>query len=368
VARILQALRKIGPFRVDGSSGPMRKSYDARLFDVRDVEGLGEAASWTELELLGFNVRALGADDDDQLVDPESQSVDEKLFCKWMELAQMPLGSAFAKWWLDLAVNEAGGEDAFKVMEDDSAGDLFPRIACATVCELAQFMLKRLPNLEQDVCLEECQDRLLLELSIVAEHFPQSMSSGTMDKSGGGADPDADATKVAEQALFGWPAVSDKPVWSRSERRFVDCYPLEFPMGVADMYEDRARPVKQWEYTQHMLRLASGQMINGLRGHRVTWSLVNSALLNEAQGKCFAVHRCMLRRLGARVVGGGHLSKAQLKAMMEDKSESSEMLRQLLTVGKDIRSTPMSWSYEAKKLDAAVKHLSWRQLYVGLCL
>jgi hypothetical protein len=277
------------------------------------------------------------------------------------------LGSSFAKWWLDLPASEAGGEDAFKVMEDDSSGDLFPRIACATVCELAQFMLKWLPNPER-LCLEECQDRLLLELTIVAEHFPQSMSSGTMDNSGGGIDPDADATRVAEQVLFGWPAVSDKPVWSRSERRFVDCYPLEFPMGVADMYEDRARPVKQWEYTQHMLRLASGQMINGLRGHRVTWSLVNSALLNEAQGKCFAVHRCMLRRLGPRVVGGGHLTKAQLKAMMEDKSESSEMLRQLLTVGKDIRSTPMSWSYEAKKLDAAVKHLSWRRLCLGLCL
>jgi hypothetical protein len=221
---------------------------------------------------------------------------------------------------------------------------------------------------DSNCCYPGIQDRLLLELSIVAEHFPRSMSSGTMDKSGGGADPDADANNVAEQALFGWPAVSDKPVWSRSERRFVDCYPLEFPMGVADMYEDRARPVSPWKYTQHMLRLASGQMANGLRGHRVAWSLVNSALLAEAQGKCFAVHRCMLRRLGPRVVGGGHLSKAQLRAMMEDKSQSSEMLRQLLTVGKDIRSTPMSWSYEAKKLDAAVKHLSWRQAHAGLCL
>ena len=29
------------------------------------------------------------------------------------------------------------------------------------------------------------------------------------------------------------------------------------------------------------------------------------------------------------------------------------------TVGREVTSTPMQWAYESKKLDAAVKHLSW---------
>ena len=35
------------------------------------------------------------------------------------------------------------------------------------------------------------------------------------------------------------------------------------------------------------------------------------------------------------------------------------MVNQLSTLGRDVRSTPMQWQYEGKKLDATVKHLSW---------
>ena len=36
------------------------------------------------------------------------------------------------------------------------------------------------------------------------------------------------------------------------------------------------------------------------------------------------------------------------------------MVYNLQNVGRDVRSTPMQWSYEGKKLDCAVKYLSWR--------
>ncbi len=38
VVRVLQALTRLGPWRVDGSIGPMHRWYDPRLFDVLSEE------------------------------------------------------------------------------------------------------------------------------------------------------------------------------------------------------------------------------------------------------------------------------------------------------------------------------------------
>ena len=44
---------------------------------------------------------------------------------------------------------------------------------------------------------------------------------------------------------------------------------------------------------------------------------------------------------------------------MESEETCRSLVHQLMSVGRDVRSTPMQWSYEGKKLDCAVKHLSW---------
>ena len=54
----------------------------------------------------------------------------------------------------------------------------------------------------------------------------------------------------------------------------------------------------------------------------------------------------------------------ELRQMMEDERKVRQLVHQLMTVGKDVRSTPMHWSYEGTKLDAIVKHLSWRPPWV----
>ena len=89
------------------------------------------------------------------------------------------------------------------------------------------------------------------------------------------------------------------------------------------------------------------------------WAMVNTALLEEAAGKGFAVHRNVMRRLGWRVVGGEVLTKAKLRSLMESEDTCRSLVHQLMSVGRDVRSTPMQWSYEGKKLECAVKHLSW---------
>ena len=44
--------------------------------------------------------------------------------------------------------------------------------------------------------------------------------------------------------------------------------------------------------------------------------------------------------------------------MLEDENRLRVLIGQLSTVGRSVRSTPMQWAYEGKKLDATVKHLS----------
>ena len=97
----------------------------------------------------------------------------------------------------------------------------------------------------------------------------------------------------------------------------------------------------------------------GPHGDRLVWALVNGVLVRQASGKGFLVHRIMMRRLGWRVAGQEVLTKGQLRNLMSDESTARSLVGQLGTCGRDVPSTPMHWSFEGKKLDAAVKLLSW---------
>ena len=58
------------------------------------------------------------------------------------------------------------------------------------------------------------------------------------------------------------------------------------------------------------------------------------------------------------------LTKARLREMLNDEDQARVLVNQLMNVGRDVRSTPMQWAYEGKKLDATVKHMSWRPPWV----
>jgi hypothetical protein len=142
--------------------------------------------------------------------------------------------------------------------------------------------------------------------------------------------------------VHSWPRVSDEPTRQRVPGRFPKSFPLEFPMGIADPYDpDRPRTVSFQEYVQHLLRHHRGMFVNGLRGHRVIWALVNSLLISEASGKGFAVQRNVLRRVGGRVADVGVTTRRQMRQMMEQEDSVKQLVHQLMTVGRDVRSTPM---------------------------
>ena len=99
--------------------------------------------------------------------------------------------------------------------------------------------------------------------------------------------------------------------------------------------------------------------MRGLRGQRVLWAAVNELLLSEARQRGYAVYRSVRRRIGFGIQGGGVLTKGELRTMLKDEQSVRLVTNQLMCLGRDVRTSPMYWSYEGKKLDAAVKHLSW---------
>ena len=82
-------------------------------------------------------------------------------------------------------------------------------------------------------------------------------------------DDEEEAVRIGERLVYGWPSRDCEPTGVYSFGRFVKAFPLDFPMGIGDLYEERPRKVTPAEWVQHMLRYKSGHFVGGLRGQRV---------------------------------------------------------------------------------------------------
>ena len=222
--------------------------------------------------------------------------------------------------------------------------------------------------LNDELSFEEHCERVQMELCVTADRWGAEDSRAAMEGPGQVADVEEEALNVA-QSLAGlseenWPRVHDEPTPVGAPGRFAKAFPLCLPMGIADMFDWRTTDVSPSEWVQHMLRLSTGLFVSGVRGHRELWALVNTVLLNEARGKGAAVRKNFMRRVGGRVVGYEYMTKGRLREMIQDEQQVRTLVHQLMTVGRDVRSTPMCYAYEHKKLDCAVRQLSWRPPWV----
>ena len=122
--------------------------------------------------------------------------------------------------------------------------------------------------------------------------------------------------RMAERLVYGWPGQDAEPTGASSVGRFVKAHPLDFPMGIGDLHEERPKKVSIEEWVQHLLRYWTGHFVGGLRGQRVVWSMVNALLLSEARSRGHGIYRNVLRRVGFRVEGGCVLTKRKLKELL----------------------------------------------------
>jgi hypothetical protein len=76
------------------------------------------------------------------------------------------------------------------------------------------------------------------------------------------------------------------------------------------------------------------------------------------------VHKMFCRRVGFRLDGGAALRVRDLRQLVSGGQHGASLVNSLMCVGRSVRSTPMQWSFENKKLDCAAKFLSWCPPYV----
>ena len=240
-----------------------------------------------------------------------------------------------------------------------------------TVDALVQWCVRRIgEDFASDVVadVEEMAAFMRMELRGVTERFGISDNTCAMENVPDTADADEEAQVAAQVAagksVLGWHSVEGDPTIPRDPGRESKAFPLDLPMGIGGLYDQRERPVTAGEHTQHLLRLFGGTFVDGHRQHRVLWALVNQALLSEARGKGHVVQRMLLHRMGARLQGHRLMTRTELREMIENEETQRVVVHQLMRVGRDVRSTPMYWAYEGKKIDCLMKHLSWRPPWV----
>ncbi|MCP4741220.1 MAG: hypothetical protein GY871_03180, partial [Actinomycetales bacterium] len=210
--------------------------------------------------------------------------------------------------------------------------------------------------------VEVLADHLTMEFGVVAKYRDDLVNAGTREVVDRGGDAEQETKQTVEELVGGWPRVHDVPVGLRSRGRFPKAFPLRFPMGVADLFDERFWDVQPPEWLQHMLRYWTGHFVTSRGGQRVVWAMVNTVFVLEASKRGFAVYKNVRRRMGWGVggLGGGEvLTRARLREMKESDDLIRTLVYQLTTVGRDLKSSTSYWNYEGKKLNAGVHFLAW---------
>ena len=97
---------------------------------------------------------------------------------------------------------------------------------------------------------EELEDRLLEEIVGAAGMFGDGARGAVQQGERNAVAQEADAQDFAQSLAYGWPTVHDEPTLPRAPGRFAKSFPLKFPMGIADLHDDRPIQVSVAEYVQ----------------------------------------------------------------------------------------------------------------------
>ena len=167
VSSVLRALTRFGPWRLDGSSGPMHKWYDPRLFEMLSEDEIKEAyapkspdgkfrdvRTGADLAEACFDVRLIGGQQADDMPEgggeprEDEAEVDESVFCRWVQWSACRRGEAVGRWWAYMKVS--GGEEQAgpKTAEEDTPVDLLRQIradvdGAVTVRALVRWLAKQ---------------------------------------------------------------------------------------------------------------------------------------------------------------------------------------------------------------------------------
>jgi len=145
-----------------------------------------------------------------------------------------------------------------------------------------------------------------------------------------------------------WPTIEAHPTDAWCDGRFVKAFPLEFPMGVADLHQERLRSdFTAAAWAQHLFRYFDGRFLRSSRGHRVVWAIFNTVLREQAHGVGSVVHKTSEQEV---------LTKERLQKLV---AERQDLVRHVASFGAEVPTTPLHWKREGHHLEWCVRQLSW---------
>ena len=190
----------------------------------------------------------------------------------WLTLGGLRVSEFVAPRWTGLCSQELleeCGRAHLQTAGDDTCAELFKRI-----CERVKIVssdavrdgsirldaLQRWLENELDAdllrleCWENLREQLAFEIGLVDDLQLGVEERGCMDEDVDRADEEDEAKSLAEHVVYGWPSKAADSVTVRDVGRFVKAHPLDFPMGVGDLYDlDRPRNVRFSEWVQHLM-------------------------------------------------------------------------------------------------------------------
>ena len=159
---------------------------------------------------------------------------------------------------------------------------------------------------------------------------------------------DSKLSKHLEEVVYPWPEISASPTPEHSDGRFAKAFPLTFPTGYGDLYQERIRNDFSIEgLAQHVFRHYDGRALRALRGHRVIWAIFNTVLRKAAQKK------------GALLHTQSHATALTKQELLELYATRDDLVQKLSSYGADIPTTSMYWKRTGNQLEWIVRQMSW---------
>ena len=159
---------------------------------------------------------------------------------------------------------------------------------------------------------------------------------------------ETDTHEHVKSHVFSWPQMQEQPTRERADGRFVNTFPLVFPMGVADLYQPRLRSdFTTQDAVQHLFRYCTGHLHRANDGNRAAWALFNTALREAAYDKGGLVHKNSHETV---------LTKAELRNLYETRQD---LVSRVSSFGAEIPTTSMHWKREGHDLEWIVRQMSW---------
>ena len=359
VVALLRALSKRGPWREHRGIEPMHMYYtefdwlpDTEIEAVLPEDGLPETLVVQDFDDVHMPAGLTRAAFQDWLHEGRHDCDAAKMMLRyWVQVSRGSCQDTYADFFDQLYadyIEHLPAEEKERRREEDREreGEL-PVKHIAELMRVAGYVPFDVAGLDAETIATHLCDDIFGEVAVVRAYTDAWRGSVVVPP------PERQAVaeeiaEICENAVHPWPAVDKTPVPAIEEGRFAKAYPLEFPMGTGDLKQPQLRQdYTATEWAQHKFRYFDGRFVSSSRGHRVTWAIFDTALLEHSRHRGHAYHKATDSHV---------LTKRNLRELIQTRED---LVRTMAAFGADIPTTPMFWKRMTTQLEWCVRQMSW---------